>query len=62
MTSCLEEVVVAEIDTENLLGWMEEIIQYLEKGEFPENVVEGKLRSTQSQTECYTGCEELIHS
>lgn len=33
-----------EIDTEELPGWMEEMIQYLEKGELLENTVEAERR------------------
>lgn len=38
----LKEVAVGEIDIEDLLGWMEKMVQYLEKGELPKNTVEAK--------------------
>lgn len=38
----LEEVVVAKIDTEDLLGQMEEMIQYLKKSELPKSTIEAK--------------------
>lgn len=41
-TSCLEVAEVVKIGTKELPGWIEEMIQYLEKKKLQQNLVEAK--------------------